>query len=137
MICFLYRLHVVSINRTLPINNNNTQMSCFIFSHPLFSIVSSFLYYLIFSLLFALFHNTLSARCSNQLRTSGSCFSLTTVLCVSQSRIFQILSQIIILPYIFSLVIRIVWLYQFSSPSFYFYVYYDFMFILSVIRFVS
>jgi len=94
-------------------------MSCFIFSHPLFSIVSSFLYYLIFSLLFALFHNTLSARCSNQLRTSGSCFSLTTVLCVSQSRIFQILSQIIILPYIFSLVIRIVWLYQFSSPSYY------------------
>ena len=87
--------------------------------YSLFSIVSSLLYYLLFSMLFALFHNTLSARCSNQLRTSGSCFSLTIVLCVSQSRIFLILSQFIILPYILPLVIRIVWLYQFSSSSYY------------------
>jgi len=54
-----------------------------------------------------------------QLRTSGSFFSLRTVLCVSQSRLFLILSQFIILPYILPLVIRIVWPYQFSSPSYY------------------
>jgi len=124
LICFLYGLHVISIIRTLSINNN-TQMSCSIFSHSLFSIVSSILFYLLFSLLFALFHNTLSVRCSNQLRTSGSFLSLTTVLCVSQWRLFLILSQFIILPYILLLVIRIVWIYQFSSLSYYFYFYYD------------
>jgi len=108
LICFLYGLHIVSINRTLPINNK-TQMSCSLFSHSLFSLVSSLLYYLSsFSMLFALFHNTLSARCFNQLRTSGSFFSITTVLCVSQSRLFLILSQIIILTYILPLAIRIV-----------------------------
>jgi len=95
-------------------------MSYFLFSHSLFSIVSSVLYCLLFSLLFSLFHNTLSARCSNQLRTNGIFFSLTTRLCVSQSRLFLILSQFIILLYILPLVIRIVWLYQFSSLSCFF-----------------
>jgi len=52
-------------------------------------------------------------------------FFLTIVLCVSQSRLFLILSQFISLPYILPLVIRIIWLYQFSSPSYYFYFYYD------------
>jgi len=94
-------------------------MSYSLFSHSPFSIVFSLLFYLLFALLFTLFHNTLSARSSNQLRTSEICFSLTTVLCMSQSRLFLIFSQFIILPYILPLVIRIVWLYQFSSPSYY------------------
>ena len=121
MICFLYGLHVISINRTLPINNNIpiiiyrwiTPYSLIL--HPLFFLS----FFSLLSPLLLLFHNMLSARCSNQLKTSGSCFSLTTVLYVSQFRLLLIISQFIILPYILSLVIRIVWLYQFSSPSYY------------------
>jgi len=118
LICFLHGVHVVSINKTLPINNN-THMSCFPFFHSVFSIVFSLIYYLLISMLFTLLHNALSARCSNQLKTSGSFFYLTTVFCVSQSRLFLILSQFIILSYILLLVIRIVWLYQISSSSFF------------------
>ena len=89
-----------------------------------FSIVSSILYYLLFSLLFILFHNMLVAWCFNQLRTlrtSESFFSLTIVLCVFQSKLFLILSLFTILPYILLLVIRILWLCQFSYSSYYFY----------------
>jgi len=62
---------------------------------------------IILSLLFALFNNALSTRSSNQLRTSGSFLSLTTMFCVSQFRLFLIFSQIIILPYILPLVIEL------------------------------
>jgi len=82
-------------------------MSYFLFSHSLISIVSSLLYYLLFSLLFVLFHNTLSARSSNQLRTTGSFLSLTTMLCVYQFRLSLLFSQIIILPYIVPLMIEL------------------------------
>ena len=76
----------------------------------------SLFFFYFFSLLLALFYNTLSTRCSNQnqLRTSGSFFSLTIVLCMSQIKLFLILSSFTILPYILILVIRIVWLYQCS-----------------------
>ena len=87
------------MNRTLPINNKYTQMSCFIF-FILYSLLF-LLYYLLFSLLFTLFHNITRYQHdapTNQLRTSGSFFSITTVLCVSQFKVFLILSQIIILP---------------------------------------
>ena len=113
MICFLYGLHVISINRTLPINNNIpiiiyrwiTPYSLIL--HPLFFLS----FFSLLSPLLLLFHNMLSARCSNQLRTSGSCFSLMTMLCVY---------QFMILPYNLPIVRRIVCLYQFSSPSYYF-----------------
>jgi len=80
-------------------------MSCSLFSiiHCFFSSLLS----IILSLLFALFHNTLSARSSNQLRTSGSFLSLTIMFCMSQFRLFLFFSQIIILPYILPLVIEL------------------------------
>ena len=78
-----------------------------IFLLSIYSIVSFFLYYILFSLLFAWFHNTLSARSSNQLRTSENFLSLTTMFCVSQFKLFLIFSQIIFLPYILPLVIEL------------------------------
>jgi len=99
-------------------------MSCSLFSILYF--FYSLLYYLLFYLLFALFYNTLSTRCSNQLRTSGSFFSPTTVLCVSQSRLFLILSQFIILPYILPLV-------NCLTLSIFIYVLLFFIFIMTVI----
>jgi len=105
MICFFYGLHVVSINKTLLINNN-TQKRCSLFSPSLF-------FLLLFSLLLALIYNMVSPRCSGQLRISESFFSLMIMLCMSQSRLFLILSSFVILPYILILMIRIVWLYQF------------------------
>jgi len=103
LICFLYGLHVLSINRILPISNKILRKV-----DPYYLIIYSSFYSLFFYLLLVLFYNTLSAWCSNQLRTSESFFSLTTVLWVSQSGLFLILSPFTILPYILSLVIRIV-----------------------------
>ena len=81
LICFLYGLHVVSINRTLPINNN-IQMSCSLI-FILYCFFSSLLS-IIISSLYALFYNTLSARCSNQLRTRWKLFLFNdSTLCVS------------------------------------------------------
>jgi len=51
-------------------------------------------------------------------------FSLMTMLYVSQSRLFLIISSFIILSYILILVIRIIWLYQFLSSSYYYYYYF-------------
>jgi len=45
LICFLYGLHIVSINRTLPINNN-TQMSCSLILYCFFSIIYYSLYFI-------------------------------------------------------------------------------------------
>ena len=117
LICFLYRLHVVSINRTLPISNN-IKRSCSLFSCSLFFL--SF-----FPLLLASFYNTLSTRCFNQLRVSESFFfSLRIMFCVSQSILFLTLSSFTILSHILIHWIKIVWLNQFSSSSYYYYYYY-------------
>ena len=88
----------------------------------MFSILSFFILPFIFSLLLALFYNTLSGWELSNWASEGIyfCFSLRTTLCIPLLRFFLIFSSFTTLSYILICVMIIVWIFS-SLPHYYYY----------------
>jgi len=127
LICILYEIHVVYINKTFLISSNTHKK---VVSHSLF-----FLFF--FPLLLTLFYNMLSTSCPNQLRASESFF-------YSKDNVLHVLIQALPNPFfIYNFILyfyfghKNVWLYQSSFLSDYYYYFIIMMIIITIILCVN